>query len=282
MKYDTIIIGQGPAGISCAIYLKRFNFNPLVIAKDYGALAIAHKIDNYYGVESVNGKDLILKGINQAKDLGIEIKNEEVLSIDNLDGLKVITNEGSYEANSIFLAMGKARSTLNVKGLKEFEGKGISYCAICDGFFYRKKSIAIIGSSLYMQSELEVLKRFTDDITIFTNGADLNLPSMKIVKDKILEFKGLDHLEEIVTENGNYKVSGAFIAVGSANALSFASHLGLQIDDSNYLVTKNFKTNLPGIFAGGDIIGGLLQVSKAVSDGANASIEIKKYLQDLK
>jgi len=275
--YDTIVIGQGPAGISCAIYLKRYNLNPLVIAKGYGTLSKDTLIENYYGIDSINGRDLIKKGIEQAKKLGIEVINEEVINIENIENFEVITKNNKYHAKTIFLATGKERERVIVKGFKQFEGKGISYCATCDGFFYRKKKIGIMGSGDYMLSELDVLKNFTNDIIIFSKE-NLDLP-FKVVNDEIVEFYGDEQLKGVKTSNGNYELDAMFVALGSQNGFTFAKHLGIILDDfDNIEVDNNFMTNLEGVFAGGDVIGGLLQIAKAVSDGANAATKIKKYL----
>lgn len=281
--YDTIIIGAGPAGVSAAIYLKRFNYNPLIIYKDFGTLGKTTYIDNYYGIEHIKGSELAEKGLNQAKSLGIDIVNDEVTSIEyDALGFKVITKESSFVATTVFLATGKARNKLLVKGIKEFEGKGISYCAICDGFFYRGKKLGLIGNGAFAEGEYETLKKFTSDITLFTNGLDTTIKADKIVSEKIVSIYGSELVSGIETENNKYDLDGIFIAYGTANAQSFAKHLGLQLDSQDNIVTKDYMTNIPGIFAGGDVIGGLLQVSKAVSDGANASLEIKKYLMSKK
>lgn len=274
---DVIIIGKGPAGISCAIYLKRYNLNPLVIAKDYGTLSNNSLIENYYGIESINGRELIDKGVEQAKKLGIEIKEEEVLSIENYDNYEVITKKNTYKAKAIFLATGKTREKVFTKGFKEFEGKGISYCATCDGFFYRKKKIGIMGSGDYMLSELEVLKNFTNDIIIFSNEKIES--EFEVVNDKIIEFYGEEKLQGVRTKEKEYELDAMFIALGSQSGFSFSKHLGIVLDEfDNIVVDENYMTNLEGIFAGGDVIGGLLQVAKAVSDGAIAATRIKKYL----
>ena len=274
--YDTIIIGQGPAGISCAIYLKRYNLKPLVIAKDYGALESDTLIENYYGIESIKGHELISKGIEQAKKLGINVINEEVLSIENYENFEVITKNNKYQARTIFLATGKSRQKVFAKGFKEYEGKGLSYWATCDGFFYRKKKIGIMGSGDYMLNELEILKNFTDDILIFSDD-ELKLDN--VIREKVIEFYGDDTLKGVKTSNGQYELDAMFIALGSQNGFSFAKHLGIILDGNNNIeVNKDYMTNLDGVFAGGDVIGGLLQISKAISDGANAATSIKKYL----
>lgn len=282
--YDTIVIGNGPAGISGAIYLKRFNYNVLVIGKDLGALEGDHYIDNYYGLKHIKGSDLINSGIEQARDLGIDVLKDEVVAIEyGANGFVVKTINSTYETKTVFLTAGKPRTKLLIGSLKEYEGKGISYCAICDGFFFRNKKIGIVGNSYYMKNELEVLKKFSSDITVFTNGLDTDVLDTKVVKDKLVTFTGDENkLTGLDTPNAHYDLDACFIAIGSANATSFAKHLGLQIDEKDNIVVNNFMTNIPGIFAGGDIIGGLAQVSKAVCDGALASLEIKKYLSNLK
>lgn len=277
--YDTIIIGQGPAGISCAIYLKRFNLNPLVIAKDFGTLEIDTMIENYYGFKSIKGKELIELGIEQAKELGIEIINKEVISIETYPTLEVVTKDKKYQAKSIFLALGKSKEKVYIKGLKEFEGKGVSYCATCDGFFYRKKKIGIMGSGDYMLSELDVLKNFTSDLYVFTDK-ELDIDGVNIVNDKIIEIYGDEHIQGVKTNKNAYELDALFIALGSQNGFSFAKHLGLEMDEKNNLVVNDYMSNIDGIFAGGDIIGGLPQIVKAASDGANAAVSIKKYLKD--
>ena len=282
--YDTIVIGNGPAGISGAIYLKRFNYNVLVIGKDLGALEGNHYIDNYYGLKHIKGSDLINSGIEQARDLGIDVLKDEVVAIEyGANGFVVKTINSTYETKTVFLTAGKPRTKLLIGSLKEYEGKGISYCAICDGFFFRNKKIGIVGNSYYMKNELEVLKKFSSDITVFTNGLDTDVLDTKVVKDKLVTFTGDENkLTGLDTLNAHYDLDACFIAIGSANATSFAKHLGLQIDEKDNIVVNNFMTNIPGIFAGGDIIGGLAQVSKAVCDGALASLEMKKYLSNLK
>ena len=257
--YDCIVIGKGPSGISCAIYLKRFNKNVLVIGKDYGSLGRAKVIDNYYGVESISGLELAKKGEEQAKNLGIEVITDEVLEIEDLT---IKTKNNSYQAKSIYLATGKANNA-NIPGINDVV---VSYCAICDGFFYRKKKIALIGSGDYLNHELEVLKNFTSDITVYDNLTDLKLKS--VFGKKVVISKGIEEIFD-----------GIFIALNN-DSLAISKHLGILMDDNNKFITDNFKTNIKGIFAGGDSITGLDQVSTAVSDGAKAAIEINKFLKE--
>lgn len=255
--YDCLVVGKGPAGITCAIYLKRFNLNPLVIGKDNGSLGKSPLIENYYGIKSISGDDLIELGVEQAKRLGIEVVSDEVLDISSNS---VTTTKQNYEGKCVFLALGKERKT--IKNASFYEGKGLSYCAICDGFFYKNKKIGLVGSGSFMEKEKEILLRFTKDISIF--------------KEDDVSLYGEDHLEGIETKDGKFPLDGVFIATG-ANGFSLAKHLGLELSNGS-LVVHNYMTNMDGVFAGGDVIGGLTQITKASYDGMNAAMAIKDYL----
>lgn len=145
---DVIIIGAGPAGVSASLYAKRANLDVLILYHGETALGGAEKIDNYYGFPGgITGKDLYENGIKQAQELGIKVEEAEVLQIENLgETFKVKTANGNFETKSIILSTGNKKLKPNIPGINEFEGKGISYCAICDAFFYRNKDVAIIGN----------------------------------------------------------------------------------------------------------------------------------------
>lgn len=283
---DAIIIGYGPAGIQAAIYLKRQGIDPLVIGKDLGALeGYDDKVENYYGlVEPIYGKDLIRNGILQAKHLGIEVITDSVISLKSIgDTFDVITQHDHYETKTVLLATGKTRRTMKRLGFSQFRGKGISMCATCDGFFYRRKKVAIIGCGPYMLHELEYLKKMTHDVTVFTDGNELKVNvDVPVVYDKITKFTGTDRLTHIETTNGQHEVNGVFIALGTPSSVDFASQLGVIIEKNNLVVDSNYMTNVPGIFAAGDIIGGKLQIVKAVYDGMNAADAIYAYLNPKK
>ncbi len=278
-----VIIGHGPAGISAAIYLKRSGHHPIVIGKDYGAFSYDDiPIENYYGFSKpITGKKLIENGVAQAERLGIEIVYDSVIDIKPIlyDRYEVITEKHQYDAAVVLLATGKRRLKLSIPGFKRLRGKGISFCATCDGFFYRKKKIAIIGCGSYMQHELQHLENLTDDITVFTNDHELAVPvNHKVVTSKIVSFSGDTKLETIDTENGPYNVDGAFIAIGTPSSVDFAQKLGVIVESNSLLVNDNYETNVPGLFAAGDVIGGKLQIAKAVYDGMMAAESIKNYL----
>lgn len=279
-----IIIGYGPAGISAAIYLKRAGIDPLVIGKDLGALeGYADLIENYYGFsEPIEGKKLIEQGIEQAKRLKIEVLHDSVISLKPGEtGFTVVTTKHKYQAHSVLLSTGKTRTTLNIPGFIKYRGKGISLCATCDGYFYRKKKLAIIGCGAYMLHELEYLSRLTSDITIFTHGNDLDSDlEYPIIKDPVLSFKGTDRVTHIETTQSLYPIDGVFIALGVPSSIDFASQLGVIVEKNSLVVDDNYQTNVEGLFAAGDIIGGKLQIAKAVYEGMEAADAIYQYLKD--
>jgi thioredoxin reductase (NADPH) len=280
--YDTVIIGKGPAGISAAIYLKRAGLDVIVIGKDGGTLEKAGLIENYYGFDKpVSGKELYEKGINQAKRLGINIITEEVVSVEYTDEITAKTPLSEYKTRTLLFALGKKKKSVKIKGIEEFTGKGISFCAVCDGFFYRNKKIAVIGSGKLALSEANYLKNIAAEVTLFTNGTELReeADGINIVKEKIEEIYGLDKAEGIKTELKTYQTDGIFVASGVAGVEEFAFKLGLATENGNIAIDKDFSTNIAGIFAAGDCTGGFLQVAKAVSDGANAANSIIKYLR---
>lgn len=281
LNFDVVIIGLGPCGVSCGIYLKRYGHNVCLVGLDNTSLNKAHLIENYYGIKSISGKDLFELGISQAKELGVPVYKEEVIDIEYISDENFIVKGSTNEFNTkrILLALGSGRTGFSLAN--KYEGNGVSYCATCDGFLYRKKKVAIIGSSLYMKHEYDVLNNMIPNLTIFTNGEKLSFtPNSPVITEKIIEFKGNDRLEAIVTENNEYSVDGAFVALGSQNAFTFAKHLGIALDKDNYIVVdSSYMTNIKGIYAGGDAIKGLHQVATAVSDGAKCALEISKSLK---
>lgn len=284
--YDVIVIGAGPAGISASIYAKRGNLNVLVIYNDKSSLEKTEKIENYYGFENgIDGKKLYEDGINQAKNLQIDVKNEEVIKIEFEEtGYSVTTLNNKYKSKVIILATGNKKNAPNIKGIKEFEGKGISYCAICDGFFYKNKNVVVIGSGNYAISETNDLINITKQITILTNGSkapEIRADNVKINEKEIKEIRGENRAEEIeFIDNSRLKTEGIFIAEGIAGSLEFAKKLGIITKNNKIIVNEKMETNVPGIYACGDCTGGLLQISKSVYEGTIAGLEAIKFIKE--
>ncbi len=289
MIYDAIIIGKGPAGISCAIYTTRANLKTLVIGKSDSMLLKADKIENYYGfVEPISGKELLETGVEQALRLGAQIIEDEVVSIEQTDKFKVTGANGEYEAKTVLIATGAPVVKVPVKNLDRFEGSGVSYCTTCDGFFYRNKKVGVLGYTDYAIHEAIDLSVFTKDITLYTNNMPLNvsenlkesLDKFRINTSKIKELQGQDRIEEIVFEDGSKEsVEGLFIAYGSASSSSFALKMGIATEGKSIIVNDKMETNIPGLFAAGDCTGVFKQVAVAVGQGALASRQMNDYIR---
>lgn len=172
---NVIIIGAGPAGISAALYLARGNMNPLLIYDGTGALEKAEKIENYYGLSApLSGSELFETGLSQVKALGVRTVEAQVLGLGGFDTFEIKTTEGTFESRSVILATGGKRKAPQIPGLKEFEGRGVSYCAVCDAFFYRGKDVAVLGNSDFALHEAEELSNTAGSVTIYTDGQEPN------------------------------------------------------------------------------------------------------------
>lgn len=277
--YNSIIIGKGPAGITASIYLKRAGINCLVIGKDEGSLLKTNSVENYYGFEKpIDGKELVNKGIKQAERIGVEVKSEEVVNIE-FDGIfKIKTRDNIYEGENVILATGAKRNIPKINGIKKFEGKGISYCAVCDAFFFRGKKVGVLGSGDYAINEAKELIPFAKDVVILTNGKEIvqnRSISIEPIQKEIKEFTGDRFIEKVeFSDNTSINIDGIFIAEGVASSTDFARKLGASIDNNKILVNENMQTNIPGLYAAGDCTGGLLQISKAVYEGTKAALKI--------
>ena len=279
--YDVIIVGAGPAGISAGLYAKRANKTVLVLYNGESNLEKAHLIDNYYGFENgISGQDLYQTGIEQAKNLGIDVKKEEVLYIQKEEDFKIKTEKQEYEGKTLILATGNKKLKPNIKGILEFEGKGISYCAICDGFFYRNKNVVVIGSGKFAISEANDLKNVANQVKILTNGEKMETQTdFDVMITKIKEIKGDSKVREIEFEDGtSLAVDGIFVALGEAGGADFAKKLGVLTAGDNIIVDENMETNIEGLYSCGNSTGGLLQVCKAVYEGAKAGLTAVNYL----
>ena len=278
--YDVIILGAGPAGISASLYTKRANLETLILYNDKSGLEKASLIENYYGFKNgISGKELYETGIEQAKNIGVEVKKEEVVKIENnIEYFNVVTNTNQYKAKNLILATGNKKNKPKIKGIEKFEGKGVSYCAICDGFFYRNRSVSVLGSGNYAVAETNELINIADNITILTNGEkapEFRADNVTIDTKEIEEIEGKDKVEEIKFKDGStLKTDGIFVAQGVAGSSEFAKKLGIITNKDKIVVNENMETNIKGIYACGDCTGGLLQVSKAVYEGAKAGLQV--------
>ena len=278
---DVIIIGAGPAGISAALYTARSNLNPIVINNGIGALAKAEKIENYYGLEGpISGEELYERGLVQAKTLGVRIIEAQVLGIKGFDTFTVQTTAGDFDAVSVILATGSRRAAPSIPGIREFEGKGVSYCAVCDAFFYRNREVAVLGNSDFALHEAGKEPEFSREHPIAVNtmkiqaieGDDL-VSGLRMESD--VHAQGIGDAEASF-----YPADGIFVALGTAGSTEIARQMGAELTDKgNIKVNSEMETTIPGLFAAGDCTGGLLQVSKAVYEGSMAGISAGKYVR---
>lgn len=283
---DIIIIGAGPAGISAGLYAKRAGANVLILYYGESNLEKAAEIENYYGfVNGIDGKTLYNNGIEQAKALKIEVKNEEVIHIEKIkEQFTVKTESKEYITKSVIISTGNKVLRPNIKGVSQFEGKGISYCAICDGFLYKNKNVVVIGNGKFAISEANNLKNIVSNVKILTNGLEMeNTSEFEILTQKIKEIHGDEKVRKIEFEDGkNIDVDGIFIALGRAGGSDFAKKIGVMLNKDNIIVDENMKTNIDGLYSCGDVTGGLLQVCKATYDGAKAGLAAAKYAKNKK
>ncbi len=281
---QAMIIGSGPAGISAALYLKRAGIDVTILAKDGGALLKTEQIENYYGFdEPISGKELYCRGIAGAKRLGCVIKKKEVFSVEYTDGFLVKASGGEYQADAVLLATGASRKAPNIAGLQALEGSGVSYCAVCDAFFYRQKDVAVLGSGEYAAHEAQILARTAGSVTVLTNGEPFAgvLPDGAVCDMRpIAEIEGTQKVTGVrFADGGRREVSGVFVAVGIASSADLARKIGVQTEGTRIVADENGATNVPGLYAAGDCVGGLLQISTAVAEGAKAAMAMIRFLQ---
>lgn len=292
LLYDAIIIGRGPAGISCAIYTTRANLKTLVIGKHDSVLLKAEKIENYYGFEMpISGNNLLEAGEKQALRLGAEIVTDEVVSIEKAENFTVSCVNGEYRGRSVLLAPGAPAVKAPVRGMDAFEGRGISYCTTCDGFFYRNRKVGVVGYTDYAVHEAMELLSFTKDITLYTNGMELNISpasreqmnAFRVNTKKIKGLYGGESLEGIDFEDGTSEdVDGLFVAYGSASGVNFAMKMGIMMNGNSIAFNEKMETNIEGLYTAGDCTGVFKQISVAVGQGAIAARGMIEYVRKQK
>lgn len=281
---NIVIVGRGPAGISAALYTLRAGIATTIIGKDNGTLGKVDKIENYYGFpEPVSGEDLVQTGVAQARRLGATMVEDEVVGVSYDGSLVVKTTNGEYPADALILATGSTRSAPRIEGLQELEGHGVSYCAVCDGFFYRGKEVVVLGNGDYAIHEALELLNTSKTVTVLTNGKKMlaSVPEgIQLCTKEIHSLGGDPVVSQVRFQDGSaMPTEGVFVAVGVAGSTDLARKLGAEIEGNKIIVDENMATNVPGLFAAGDCTGGLLQVAKAVYEGAKAGTEAIKLVR---
>ncbi len=281
---NVVIIGSGPAGVSAALYTARAGIDTTVLTRGPGSLARAEGIENYYGVPgSISGAELERRGIEGAREVGVKFVQTEAVGLTFTDKLTVETLSGDYPADAVILATGASRTAPPIPGLKDLEGRGVSYCATCDAFFYRGKNVAVMGSGEYALHEASALLPLANSVTLLTGGAPLTAefpPEIAVRTEKVEAILGEDKVSGVrLAGGGELPMDGIFIALGVAGSTALARKMGAEVDGSKIVVDANMMTTIPGLFAAGDCTGGLLQVAKAVYEGAVAGNEAAKALR---
>ncbi len=286
-EYDVIIVGNGPAGLSAALYTSRAGLSTLVIGKDQGALAKAERIENYFGMaEPISGCELVENTKIQARNLGADLVTDEIFHISWNQGFTLEGRAGSYQAKAVLLATGSARKKADIDGISRLEGHGVSYCAICDAFFYRGRKVAVLGNEEYAVHELGQLLPVAGSAVLLTNGQELQADATEgvpVMTGRIRSIDGQEEVTGVTFEDGSrIELDGLFVALGSAGAVDLARKIGALTDGRKIETDESMATNVPGLYAAGDCTGGLLQISTAVGEGAKAAMSMIKFVRQQK
>lgn len=300
--YDLIIIGAGPAGLGASIYASRYKLDHIVIGEEIGGqVTKAWKIENYAGIESISGNELIENFVQQARNLGAMIVLGSVNKIEQKSGyFEVQTGEGKiYQTKSIILALGMKSKQMDIPGEMELLGKGVSYCATCDAMFFRGKDVAVIGGGDSAASSAMHLAQFANSVTLLykedTKVFDPHWDQLmkengkigRISFDNITSINGNEKVESIEYESRGQKkelsVEGVFIQIGSVPGIVVATELGVAVDRQGYIVVDQTQaTNVENVFAAGDATTGsnkFRQIITAVAEGAVAAGSVYKKVK---
>ena len=299
---DIAIIGAGPAGLTAAVYAARAGYHTVILesAVPGGQVISTDTIDNFPGMQGITGYEMIDKMLDHVKSYGVEIINEPVIGMDIGGDIKsVITSAGTYKAKTVIIAAGAKRRTLDVDGEADFIGRGVSYCAICDGNFYRKKDVAVVGGGYTAVEDAAYLARICNKVYIIHRRDDFRAKGIEVDHLKSLDnvelvmnsavtaVSGEKRLSGITVNNivtgadTKINVSGLFIAVGTIPSSEFIP-TEINRDSDNYIITdENMMTNIGGVFAAGDVRRSpLKQIITAASDGAIAASKAVVYIED--
>ena len=300
--YDVIIIGGGPAGLTAGLYTSRHNLKSLILeGKKLGGKALeAHWIENFPGFpEGISGEDLMNRFIAQAEKFGSEIKYETVIGISDFGDQKMVsTRQGFHQSKSIIIATGVNRKQLSIPGEMEYKGRGVSYCAVCDGPFFKDKVVAVVGGGHEAVHEAEVLAKTVDKVYAIPGikGFSEDFPEISRIRENpkievmegvdLTEVGGSDFVEYIKLKGGDLeqlKVDGLFIILEHISTTGIVQEAGLEADSGGcILVNNDMQTNLPGIYAAGDCSCKGMQIVTATGMGAKAALSAMKYIKNLK
>ena len=284
--YDAVVIGGGPGGVSAALYIARGNRSVAIVDGGASALLKAHAIQNFYGVGTVSGTELYRSGLSQAAEVGAEIINAQATAC-AYDGERfMVTLDGgeALTSRTLVIATGAARAVARIAGLKEYEGRGVSYCAVCDAFFYRKKHVGVIGAGAFAEHELSALYGVVGKVDLLCDGcapAFAAPDGVDVYTRKIARIVGGDTVSGVVFDDGTeVGLDGVFVALGTLGAVGIAKSVGVLSNEAGEIVIdERGMTNIDGLYAVGDCTPGIKQIAKAVNDGMTVGTEIVKKLR---
>ncbi|MDP2840978.1 MAG: thioredoxin-disulfide reductase [Candidatus Methanoperedens sp.] len=302
MTYDVVIIGGGPAGLTAGIYAKRAMLNAVLLEKMGvgGQIIVTDLVENFPGFQEISGADLAGKFEQQARKFGLETKSMvEVTGIEDRGKTKLVkTNEGDFETKTVIITTGTTPKKLGAKGELELTGRGVSYCATCDGFFFRDKTVVVVGGGDSAITEAIFLTKMAKKVIVVHRRDKLRAekinqehafanPKISFVWDSVIEeVAGKQVVEKVVVRNvktnevSEIKTDGVFIYVGLIPNTGFAN---VKKDEWGFIITNDCReTSIKGIFAAGDCrVTPLRQIATAVGDGAIAAVSAERYIEGL-
>jgi thioredoxin reductase (NADPH) len=292
--YDIIILGTGPAGLQAGIHAARRKVSLLVVGKMRKSSAYRANIENYCCIDGIMGEQLLEAGRKKLKESGARLIDDDVVSLKQEDGLFVAEMESGMTARSkaLIFAMGISRNTLGVKGENEYKGKGVSYCVDCDAAFYQDETVAVVGCESAAVSGALMLIFYAKEVHLICEKLEVEDSLAQRSREsaielhegrKVAEILGDQAVQGVILDDGSeIRVAGVFIELGAKGVTQLAGGLGVFLDQETmrYITTnKKQETNIPGVYAAGDICGPPWQVAKAVGEGCIAGLEAADYVK---
>ena len=296
--YDLIVLGGGPTAIGCAIYAARFALDVLVIGKIFGGLiATTHLVENYPAITSTSGQGLMEMFKEHMNSLRIPYITDEIRSIEQAsDHFILYSFFQKFKAKSVVIATGSERKKLGIPGELEFAGRGVSYCATCDGPFYKDKTVCVIGGSDSATKEALFLSQNVKKVYIIYRGEEIRAEPINkkrveenqkieiIYKTNVTEIKGDNTVKSVIFDNGKeFEIDGVFIEVGSTPNSDLAKHLGIRTNEKDeIIINRKSETNIAGVFAAGDVADApFKQAITGVSEGVIAAYSAFDFIKEM-